>query len=61
MNAQRRFSITGEVDDGSTIEFTGRFSKSFDTVKGRFQSRVAFTGPPPTICETVSAAYSAKR
>lgn len=61
VNPQRRFSITGKVEDGSTIDFTGRFSKSFYKVKGRFQSRVEFTEPKQETCETVSAAYSAKR
>ena len=61
VNPQRRFSITGKVEDGSTIDFTGRFSKSFDKVKGRFQSRVEFTQPKQETCETVSAAYGAKR
>jgi hypothetical protein len=61
VNRQRRFSITGRVADGSTIDFTGRFSKSFNKVKGRFQSTVEFAEPQPKTCETVSAAYAARR
>jgi hypothetical protein len=61
VNRRRRFSIAGEVEDGSTIAFSGRFSKSFGRVRGRFQSRVEFTDPAPKTCETMSAAYGAKR
>ena len=64
VNDRRRFSIVGEVVDGSTIDFTGRFSKTFKKVRGRFQSDVVFPppGPPPAqTCVTQNKAYSAKR
>jgi len=64
VNNQRRFSIVGQANDGSTINFTGRFSKRYRKVKGRFQSDVVFPppGPPtPQTCVTQNKAYSASR
>ena len=61
VNPQRRFSIAGQAKDGSTLSFSGRFSKSFNQVKGRFQSGVEFPEPEQETCETVSAAYAARR
>ncbi len=61
VNPQRRFSIAGQAKDGSTITFTGRFSKSFKKVKGRFQSSVEFPEPEQETCQTVNAAYAARR
>ena len=64
VNDRRRFSIVGEANDGSTINFSGRFSKTFKKVKGRFQSDIVFPppGPPPAqTCVTPNKPYSAKR
>lgn len=61
---RRRFSIVGQAADGSTINFTGRFSKSFNKVKGRFQSDIEFAAPDPKpeeTCVTQTKAYGAKR
>jgi hypothetical protein len=57
---RRRFSIAGTARDGSSIDFTGRFSRNFNRVRGRLESTIVYSDPDET-CTVPGKRYTARR
>jgi len=66
VNPNRKFGVSGSAEDGSTVRISGRFSRNFKKVRGKFQTRTLFpknpdAGYPEEFCTIATQRFRVKR